>query len=177
MMEVIIVIVIIALITAVAVRGLAAPRSPGMVRLQVKGEIQRLFKNASIRSRSFQEVIKVTLKPQEDEALTFKLSTERQNSDFGQLTSIDQTEEQELAAQEKKNTRFTWTGEDSYTLDDEVKITDYEELLDEDGEIHFFFYPDGEASGPNLRLSVGDFEFNLKVDRLNSQVNLQQIEE
>lgn len=176
-MEVIIVILIIALVTAVAVRGFRTPDSPGIVRLKLDGKISTIFKHASIRSQSFKEVIQVTLKPEEEKTLTFTLKTVKQNSEFTMMTQDDKSEEETQMERERELTRQAWSGEDSYELDEEVKIKDHEDLMDEEGEIHFFFFPDGEATGPKIKLSVGELEFDLLLDRLNSQVNLKQSEE
>ena len=57
-----------------------------------------------------------------------------------------------------------------------VKGTNFVDLVDENNEIVFRFYPDGEAVGPIMKLQIGDMEFHVSVDRLKGQLVMYEIE-
>ena len=71
---------------------------------------------------------------------------------------------------------YVWSGSDEYDdFGSDVKLFEYEELLNEDELISFYFYPDGEASGPILRLLIQDVEYEITVGRLNGQLQISEI--
>ena len=171
-MEVIIVVVIIALVSMVLIRGISNPNE--RLTLQETEEvIAKAFTNATVRAQAFNEEIKVSLTPGEDKAITISLKNIARQTNTLPMAEQEKTEEDIDVEHNKKSALFAWGGEDSYKLPKTVKIIDYEELVDDEGMIHFSFYPDGEASGPDLTLEIGKRRFHFSVDRLNSQFNLQ----
>ena len=78
--------------------------------------------------------------------------------------------------QSMRNERI-WGGEDTYEFPVEVVLTDYDEIINEESEIIFRFYPDGEATGPMLNISIAHLKFRVSVDRLKGQLVLFEVDE
>ena len=175
-MEVIIVVMIIALVSIVLIRGISNPNE--RLTLQETEEvIAKAFTNATVRAQAFNEEIKVSLTASEDEAIIISLENVARQTNTLPMAEEEKTDEDIDLEHNKKSALFAWRGEDSYKLPKTVQIVEYEDLVDDEGIIHFSFYPDGEASGPDLTLEIGKRRFHFSVDRLNSQFNLQAEEE
>jgi len=171
LIEVIVVLMILVLIMTLAVRGFQE-KNPGETIIEMSDTVKQVFKNAAIRAQSFQVHVKVRVVVKDDESLTFYLEMVNHNPELPVKNPDDMTEEELMAASDKNYNVRMWSGEDDYELPSEVKITEYEELINDNNEIFFNFYPDGEATGPDLKVLVGDRQFQLTVDRLMGQLVL-----
>lgn len=171
LLEVIIVLLILTLVMSIAVYGLGK-KNPGETVIEMSEVVSRVFKNASIRSQSFQIQVNVRMKVEPEENIAFYVEMIKSNPELPTIRPEDETQEETASRLSKEQNIRIWSGEDSYELPSEVKLTEYEELLNDNNEIFFYFYPDGEATGPSLKMLVGEREFQLTVDRLNGQLVL-----
>ena len=171
LLEILIVLVILVMVMTVAMVGFGG-KSPGETIIETSEIIEKVFKNASIRSQSFQVQVNVRMKVEPEEKIKCYLEMVRSNPELPTIRPEDETEEETARRTDKEYNVRLWSGEDSYELPSGVKLTEYEELLNDNNEIFFYFYPDGEATGPNLKVLVGEREFHLTVDRLNGQLVL-----
>ena len=176
LIEVIVVLMILVLIMTLAIRGFQ-DKSPGQVIIEMSDTLKQVFNNASIRAQSFQVHVKVRVKITEEESLICYLEMVNHNPELPTKSPEDMTEEEMLAANDKNYNVRMWSGDDDYELPSEVKITEYDELVNDENEIFYNFYPDGEATGPDLKVLVGDRAFQLTVDRLMGQLVLFENEE
>ena len=176
MIEIIVVLLILVLVMTLAVRGFQ-DKNTGVIVIEMSDTMKQVFKNASIRSQSFQAHVKVRMVVKDDETLVCYLETVNQNPELPPKNPNDMTEEELLTYRSKNANISMWSGEDDYELPEEVKITEYEELINDNNEIFFNFYPDGEATGPDLKVLVRDRQFQLTVDRLMGQLVLFENEE
>lgn len=176
LIEVIVVLMILVLIMTLAIRNFQE-KNPGQVVIEMSDTLKQVFNNASIRAQSFQVHVKVKVVVKDDESLVCYIEMVNHNPELPSKNPDDMTEEERQSANDKEYNVRMWSGEDDYELPPEVKITEYEELVNDNKEIFFDFYPDGEATGPDLNVSVGDRKFKLTVDRLMGQLVLFENEE
>lgn len=175
-MEIIIVLLILVLVMTLAIRGFQ-DKSPGEVVIEMSDTLKQVFNNASIRSQSFQVQVNVRAVVEEDEPLVFYLEMVKHDPELPSVNPDEMTEEEALAQNDKDYNVRMWSGEDKYELPSEVKLTEFEDIVNDDNEIFFYFYPDGEATGPDLKVLIGDRQFQLTVDRLMGQLVLFENEE
>ena len=151
-LEVMIVVMILAIVMTIAM--VSADESPAEVRMSVENELKSVFNNAAIRAQAFNNEVALHFKPDIDGYFSCTLKSKKAKS---QLTTVpeDETEQEALLRSDLEASIYVWSGSDEYDdFGSDVKLFEYEELLNEDELISFYFYPDGEASGPILRLLI-----------------------
>ena len=169
LLEVIIVLVILVLVVTISVGGISE-RSPGEVRIEVTDALKQVFQNASIRSQAFGTRTEVKIQVDSDGFFTCNLSSGEKPP---HLSGHEESEEQRIARLDEENSRYIWSGKDEYQIAD-AKLTEYEEIVDENNQITFNFFPDGEATGPTLKVKILEQNYLLTVDRLNGQLVFQE---
>ena len=171
LLEVIIVMVVLVLVMTVSMVGFG-DKNPGETVIEMSQTLNKVFNNASMRSQSFQVQVNVRLVVDEENSLKCYLEMVKSDPELPTVNPEDETEEEAMARSDKDYNVSLWSGEDEYELPAEVKLSEYDELVNDNNEIFFYFYPDGEATGPNLKVLIGDREFQLSVDRLMGQMVL-----
>ena len=166
--------VILAVVMTISV--ISADDSPGAQRITVKDELKSVFTNAAIRAQAFNNQVMLTFKTDSDGFFKCTLKSRKSKSVLS-TTPEDETEEEALVRTEHESSIYVWSGSDTYDDFGELaKLYEFEELVDEQGEIQFTFYPDGEATGPLLKMKILESEYELTVGRLNSQLQMTEVE-
>ena len=163
--------VVLVLVMTVAMVGFG-DKNPGETVIEMSDRFNKVFSNASIRSQSFQVQVNVRVVVGDEGTMTCYLDMVKSNPELPVVAPEDETEEEALARSDKEYSVRLWSGDDEYEIPQEVKLKDYEDLVDENNEFFYRFYPDGEATGPDLIVSVGEREFQVSVDRLMGQLVL-----
>jgi type II secretory pathway pseudopilin PulG len=175
LLEIVIVIVLVAIVAGIAIPSFRT-RTAGVVRLELQDDLNEIFANAAIRAQAFGKQVKITFTSSQDQALSCRVENEITNPELPTVSAEDESEEQYNARLENKHNLRIWGGADKHSLPEEVKISNFVDLVDENNEIVFRFYPDGEAVGPIMKLQIGDMEFHVSVDRLKGQLVMYEIE-
>ncbi|MCM8528293.1 MAG: hypothetical protein NE327_17345 [Lentisphaeraceae bacterium] len=171
LLEVIIVMVVLVLVLTISMVGFGE-KNPGETVIEMSQTLNKVFGNASMRSQSFQVQVNVRMVVEDEKPLKLYLEMVKANPELPTVNPEDMTEEEAMIHSDKNYNIRLWSGEDDYELPADVKLTEYEEIVNEQNEIFFYFYPDGEATGPNLKVMIGDRQFQLSVDRLMGQMVL-----
>lgn len=171
LLEVIIVMVVLVLVLTVSMVGMG-DKNPGETVIEMSQALNKAFSNASMRSQSFQVQVNVKLVVDDEQSFKCYLEMVKADPELPTVNPEDESEEEALARSDKESNIRLWSGEDEYELPDGVKLTEFEEQVNENNEIFFYFYPDGEATGPDLKVLIGDRQFQLSVDRLMGQLVL-----
>ena len=173
-------VVLVALLAAVAMSIIIpafSDRSPGQIKIEMTDTLNKIFSSAAIRSQSFGRQVKVTFKYEPESPLVCRLENEVLNPELPVIDPESMTEDQVMARQDSLRNERIWGGEDSHQLPDEVILTDFEDIISEENEIVFRFFPDGEATGPIMNLTIENLKFRVTVDRLKGQLVLFEVEE
>ena len=169
-------IVVLILVIVMTIAMVSADESPAEIRMTVESELKSVFNNAAIRAQAFNNEVALHFIPDQEGYFKCSLKSKKAKS---RLTTVpeDETEEQALARSEVENSIYIWSGSDKYeNFGTDAKLNEYEELLGEDEMISFYFYPDGEATGPVLKLLIQEREYEITVGRLNGQLQISEIE-
>ena len=174
LLEVIVVMVILAFIMSMAVGSI--DKSPGTITLELKDELKRLFGNAATRAQAFNREVILAFKP--DEEGYFTCSIKGADAQASLIVNIeDESEEELLERSEREGSVRVWSGEDEYdNFSQDISLVEYEDFLNEEEQILFYFYPDGEATGPEIKLKILEQEYSISVGRLNSQLQWREAE-
>ena len=139
-------------------------------------KLNQAFVNSSVRARGFNQ--RVDLVWQCDTLpIKLQIKTAKQQSTFDQFLEANQSEEDIEKAQDIERNQRTWGGETEYDLDESVTFTEANLDLNEEGQLIYTFFPDGEASGPDTTLMIENEEYQVLVDRLTGQLNIRELTE
>ena len=122
--------------------------------MAVQDELRSVFTNATVRAQAFNNQVKLTVPPDPDGFFKCSLQSKKSKS---LLTTMPENETEEEAAirLENEGAVYVWSGGDTYDKFGELaKLYEFEDLVDEEEQIHFLFYPDGETTGPTLKIEI-----------------------
>ncbi|NLF92970.1 MAG: type II secretion system protein [Oligosphaeraceae bacterium] len=162
LIEMLVVILILGLVSAVALpRFLRIPRKISTER--TLSEIRQVFAESSARARATGQALNLTLDP-ETSLLTVSASSD----------SLSQEWRPPMPKVEDSNSRtpIFISAKDTYTLSDSIEWQAEPENYNSEGRIVFSFFPDGQASGPQLYFSSHNSRFRLVVDNITARANI-----
>ena len=142
LIELLIVIGIIAMVSVVALKQFSGSYGPGD-RVLVKNLVLKSFAEARLKAKMSGQVVSLKFEKSNDEKII-------RVAHISDLEKVDS--ELELNSEEE-----------SFQLPDTSSWSD-------DAQEAFIFYPDGEASGSEFVMQCDQSEFFIQVDRLNSQL-------
>ena len=169
-------IVVLILVVVMTIAMISADDSAAEVRIGIQDELKSVFNNAAVRSQAFNNEVVLLFKPDVDGFFTCSLKSKKSKS---LLTTVpeDESEEEALARAEVEGSVYAWSGADTYeSFGNSAQLYEFEDLLNEEEFIPYHFYPDGEATGPVLKLKILDRDYELTVGRLNGQLQMTEIE-
>ena len=170
LVEIIVVTIIFAVVSAIVVKKLVS-KGPGEYRREMQEQLNKAFTNAAVRSRGFNQKVDLIIQC-DTKPLSLSLKASQAKSTFDAFIDEHQTEEQIEEAAALTRSQSTWGGDELYTLPEQVEFFEANQDLNEEAQLIYSFYPDGEASGPNTTLIIGDDEYEIVVDRLTAKLNI-----
>ena len=175
LVEIIVVTIIFAVVSALVVKKLYNSGT-GEARRDMVEKLNQAFVNSSVRARGFNQRIDLVW---QCDALPIKIQikTAKQQSTFDQFIEENQSEEDVEKAQSIERNQRTWGGATEYDFHESVTFSEANIELNDEGQLIYSFFPDGEASGPDTTLMIEDEEYQILVDRLTGQLNIRELTE
>ncbi|MCM8536673.1 MAG: hypothetical protein NE334_12115 [Lentisphaeraceae bacterium] len=161
------------LVIVMTIAVVSSDESPATVRFEVQDELKMVFVNAAIRAQAFNNDVLLSIIPKDDGTFYCTLKSKDNQSALETLNP----EDAELEQMNREGSVIAWSGGDEYdSFGNNAFVSDYDDFLTEEGSIPFYFYPDGEATGPVITLKILEQEYSLTVGRLNGQLQLTEVE-
>lgn len=161
------------LVIVMTIAVVSSDESPATVRFEVQDELKMLFANAAIRAQAFNNDVLLSFIPKDDGTFYCTLKSKRNETVLETLNP----EDAELEQMNQEGSVIAWSGGDEYdSFGANAILSNYDNFLTEEGTIPFYFYPDGEATGPVITLKILEQDYALTVGRLNGQLQLTEIE-